>query len=95
MAFRRYSQFYSNCYSQNQYGYDTVRSSFAILKAASQQYENERKGSKSKSSKGKGKVLICRTERAGHEKSDDCKAILRHLQSPPSLSHLPGKLYLI
>ena len=56
MALRRYSEFYSNSYS---YGnkHDTVRTTYAVLRAASKQNETGKKDRKLKSHKKKGITL--------------------------------------
>ena len=55
MALRRYSQFYSNSYKYGN-SYDNVRTTYSVLRAASKQYEIERKVSKTNHNKKKGNV---------------------------------------
>ena len=56
MALRRYSQFYSNSYNYGN-GYSSVRTTYSILRAASKQYEIEKKENKLKTNKKKGKFV--------------------------------------
>ena len=69
MALRRYSEFYSNSYN---YGNkcDTIRTTYAVLRAASKQHETGKKENKLKSHRKKGRLMDCMPITVGISQSE-------------------------